>query len=186
MMRTRSLTPDAATAVAAPLVAPLATLPPACLARVVLANEAATALSPFIEADREQAVADLAAANHFVPLTGVSVPGPYVLHLSIRDGRLVFDIHDRDDTPIVAIGLVLGPFRRLVKDYQLLVDSHIKAVEEGREARIQAIDMGRRALHNEGADLMQQRLAGKIDIDFDTARRLFTLVCVLHQKVSAR
>jgi uncharacterized protein (UPF0262 family) len=68
----------------------------------------------------------------------------------------------------------------------MLVDSHIKAVEEGREQKIQAIDMGRRGLHNEGADLMQQRLAGKIDIDFDTARRLFTLVCVLYQKVSAR
>jgi uncharacterized protein (UPF0262 family) len=80
----------------------------------------------------------------------------------------------------------LGPFRRLVKDYQMLVDSHIKAVEEGREARIQAIDMGRRGLHNEGAVLMTERLAGKIDIDFDTARRLFTLVCVLAQRISAR
>jgi uncharacterized protein (UPF0262 family) len=73
-----------------------------------------------------------------------------------------------------------------VKDYQMLIDSHIKAVEEGHEHRIQAIDMGRRGLHNEGADLMTQRLAGKIDIDFDTARRLFTLVCVLHQRVSSR
>jgi uncharacterized protein (UPF0262 family) len=73
-----------------------------------------------------------------------------------------------------------------MKDYELLVDSHIKAVEEGRESRIQAIDMGRRGLHDEGANLMRQRLAGKIEIDFGTARRLFTLVCVLHQRVSAR
>ena len=73
--------------------------------------------------------------------------------------------------------------RRLIKDYQLLVDSHAKAVEEGREARIQAIDMGRRGLHNEGATLLCQRLDGKIDMDFDTARRLFTLVCVLHTRV---
>ena len=80
--------------------------------------------------------------------------GPYALHLSIHDGRLVFDIRDGDDAPLIAIGLALGPFRRLVKDYQMLVDSHIKAVEEGREARIQAIDMGRRGLHNEGAELM--------------------------------
>jgi uncharacterized protein (UPF0262 family) len=156
------------------------------LDRVVLDDEASATLSPFIEADREQAVADLAAANHFAPLTGTRAPGPYALRLSIRDGRLVFDIRDTDDTPLTAIGLALGPFRGLVKDYQLLVDSHIKAVEEGREQRIQAIDMGRRGLHNEGADLMKQRLAGKIDIDFDTARRLFTLVCVLHQRVSAR
>ena len=187
MMQTRPLLPKAAPVLIAPNVEPPSATPSlARLARVVLANEAAAALSPFIEADREQAVTDLAAANHFMPLTAISVPGPYVLHLSIRDGRLVFDVHDRDDTPIIAIGLVLGPFRRLVKDYQLLVDSHIKAVEEGREARIQAIDMGRRGLHNEGAELMKQRLAGKIEIDFDTARRLFTLVCVLHQKVSAR
>jgi uncharacterized protein (UPF0262 family) len=156
------------------------------LDRVMLDNEAQTTLSPFIEADREQAVADLAAANHFAPLTGTRAPGPYALRLSIRDGRLVFDIRDVADAPLTAIGLALGPFRGLVKDYQMLVDSHIKAVEEGREQKIQAIDMGRRGLHNEGADLMQQRLAGKIDIDFDTARRLFTLVCVLYQKVSAR
>jgi len=155
------------------------------LEQVVLDTDTLSALSPFIEADREQAIADLAAENHFVPLKAGAL-GPFLLRLSIREGRLVFDIRDRDDTHVTAIGLALGPFRRLVKDYELLVDSHIKAVEEGREARIQAIDMGRRGLHNEGADLMRQRLAGKVEIDFDTARRLFTLVCVLHQKVSAR
>ena len=158
------------------------------LRRVILDNESRGTLPPFIEADREQAVADLAAANHFKVFgrDGERTEGPYVLHLTIAEGRLIFDIRDRDDTPMIAIGLALGPFRRLVKDYQMLVDSHIKAVEEGREARIQAIDMGRRGLHNEGAVLMTERLAGKIDIDFDTARRLFTLVCVLAQRISAR
>jgi uncharacterized protein (UPF0262 family) len=156
------------------------------LDRVVLDGESPNNLSPYIEADREQAVADLAAANHFTPLIGTNQAGPYALHLSIQEGRLVFDIRDVAGEPLTAIGLALGPFRRLMKDYQMLVDSHIKAVEEGREQRIQAIDMGRRGLHNEGADLMTQRLAGKIDIDFDTARRLFTLVCVLHQRVSSR
>jgi uncharacterized protein (UPF0262 family) len=158
------------------------------LARVVLADESRGALDPFIEADREQAVADLATANHFQVFSrhGEKTDGPYVLHLLIADGRLVFDIHDQGDRPLIAIGLALGPFRRLVKDYQMLVDSHIKAVQEGREARIQAIDMGRRGLHNEGAVLMTERLAGKIEIDFDTARRLFTLVCVLAQRVPAR
>jgi uncharacterized protein (UPF0262 family) len=156
------------------------------LDRVVLDGESPNNLSPYIEADREQAVADLAAANHFAPLIGTDQPGPYALHLSIQEGRLVFDIRDAADDRLTAIGLALGPFRRLMKDYEMLVDSHIKAVEEGREQRIQAIDMGRRSLHNEGAELMTQRLAGKIDIDFDTARRLFTLVCVLHQKISSR
>jgi uncharacterized protein (UPF0262 family) len=156
------------------------------LDRVILDGESPHNLSPYIEADREQAVADLAAANHFAPLIGTDRAGPYALHLSIQEGRLVFDIRDVAGDPLTAIGLALGPFRRLMKDYQMLVDSHIKAVEEGREQRIQAIDMGRRGLHNEGAELMTQRLAGKIDIDFDTARRLFTLVCVLHQRVSSR
>jgi uncharacterized protein (UPF0262 family) len=156
------------------------------LDRVILDGDAPNNLSPYIEADREQAVADLAAANHFAPLVGTSAPGPYALHLSIQEGRLLFDIRDAADDPLTAVGLALGPFRRLMKDYQMLVDSHIKAVEEGREQRIQAIDMGRRGLHNEGAELMTQRLAGKIDIDFDTARRLFTLVCVLHQRIASR
>ena len=158
------------------------------LARVFLDDDTRCGLPPFIEADRAQAVADLAAANHFLVSgrDGERHEGPYNLHLSIAEGRLIFDIRDQQDANLIVIGLALGPFRRLVKDYQLLVDSHIKAVEEGREARIQAIDMGRRGLHNEGAALMTERLAGKIDIDFDTARRLFTLVCVLAQRISAR
>jgi len=152
----------------------------------VLDGEVPSRLPPALEADRTQAVADLAAENHFVPLTAKSGPpvrGPFVLHLAVQQGRLVFDIRRGNDTPVTMIGLALGPFRRLVKDYQLLVDSHIKAVEEGRAERIQAIDMGRRGLHDEGAALMRERLAGKIAIDFATARRLFTLVCVLHQRV---
>jgi uncharacterized protein (UPF0262 family) len=156
------------------------------LSRVVLDEEAPSSLPPALEADRAQAVADLAADNTFVPLTVKSatpVHGPFVLHLAVQQGRLVFDIRRSNNTRLMTIGLALGPFRRLVKDYQLLVDSHIKAVEEGRAERIQAIDLGRRGLHNEGAALMRERLAGKIAIDFATARRLFTLVCVLHQRV---
>ena len=150
------------------------------LDRVILDGDSPNNLSPYIEADREQAVADLAAANHFAPLIGTDQSGPYALHLSIQEGRLIFDIRTVAGAPLTAIGLALGPFRRLVKDYQMLVDSHIKAVEEGREQRIQAIDMGRRGLHNEGSDLLRERLAGKIELDNNTARRLFTLICVLH------
>ena len=150
------------------------------LDRVILNGESPNNLPPYVEADREQAVADLAAANHFAPLIGTNVPGPYALQLSIQEGRLIFDIRNVAGEPLTAIGLALGPFRRLVKDYQMLVDSHMKAVEEGREQRIQAIDMGRRALHNEGSEKLCERLADHVVMDDNTARRLFTLLCVLH------
>ena len=158
----------------------IAATPTDRLIRVVLDGEALTRLSPLLEADRAQAVADLQANNRFA-LAGRR--GPYALHLSVYEGRLAFDVRAEDDSRITAILLALGPFRRLIKDYQLLVDSYAKAVEEGREARIQAIDMGRRGLHNEGAELLLTRLEGKVAIDFETARRLFTLVCVLHQRI---
>ena len=157
------------------------------LARVVLAGEALSRLSPLLEAERAQAVADLAADSRFVPLPPAGsrqpVPaGPFVLHLAVQDGRLVFDIRAPDEASVAGVGLALGPFRALMKDYQLLIESYAQAAQEGRDARIQAIDMGRRGLHDEGARLLLARLAGKIAIDFATARRLFTLVCVLHQR----
>ncbi|SDB74166.1 UPF0262 family protein [Belnapia rosea] len=138
--------------------------------------------SAYAEADRRQAVQDLLATNSFDPL---GVPGgPFVLHLCVRDGRLVFDIRDEAEEPVRAVALALGPFRRLIKDYHLIVQSHEQAVTEGgHEARIQAIDMGRRGLHNEGATLLEERLKGRIGLDFETARRLFTLVCALHQRI---
>ena len=148
--------------------------------RVVLDGEALTRLSALQEADRTQATNDLAAESRFAL---AQRPGPYALHLSVQEGRLVFDVRDLDDLPLQAVVLALGPFRGLIKDYQMLVDSHVMAMEEGRAERIQAIDMGRRGLHNEGATLMVERLDGKITIDFPTARRLFTLVCVLHQRI---
>lgn len=170
----------------APPSAPAAPLPTDRLLQVVLAGEALTRLSPILEADRAQAVADLEAENSFAlcPSGGrLPPPGPYVLHLSVQEGRLVFDVRSEADAPILALGLAMGPFRGLIKDYQMLVDSHMMAVEEGRSERIQAIDMGRRGLHNEGAALLQARLANRAVIDQETARRLFTLVCVLHTRV---
>jgi len=138
--------------------------------------------SAYAEADRRQAVADLLTDNRFDP-TGVP-GGPFALHLCVRDGRLVFDIRDGLDVPVRAVVLALGPFRRLIKDYHMIVDSHEQVVAEGgHEARIQAIDMGRRGLHNEGAELLTARLEGRIGLDFETARRLFTLVCALHQRI---
>ena len=157
------------------------------LIRVVLGGAKLSRLSPLLEADRAQAVADLAADNSFAPIPAAGSrqpppPGPFVLHLAVQDGRLAFDIRSADETPLAGVGLALGPFRGLMKDYHLLVESYATAMEEGREARIQAIDMGRRGLHDEGAHLLMARLAGKIAINFATARRLFTLVCVLHQR----
>ena len=153
---------------------------PQSLSRVVLEGEALTRLSPVQAADQAQAVADLQIRNSFAPN---GLLGPFVLRLSVFEGRLMFDVRDEADAPLTAVGLALGPFRGLIKDYQMLVDSHMKAIEEGRGERIQAIDMGRRGLHDEGAALLTERLAGKIRIDHETARRLFTLVCVLHQRV---
>jgi len=149
---------------------------------VVLEGEALTRLNDELEADRATAVADILHENRFIPAGAPE--GPYTLHLGIVEGRLAFDIRRADGTPITAVILALGPFRRLIKDYLMMVNAHAEAVADGREARIQAIDMGRRGLHNEAAELLRKRLDGKIDVDFDTARRLFTLICVLHQRIT--
>jgi len=148
--------------------------------RVVL-PDAQPLPSPYAEADRRQAVDDLLAGNVFRPK---GLTPPFTLSLTVREGRLGFDIRDQAGNPLYGLVLALGPFRRLIKDYHLVVESHEKAVADGaNEARIQAIDMGRRGLHNEGATLLSDRLAGRIDLDFETARRLFTLVCALHQRI---
>jgi uncharacterized protein (UPF0262 family) len=154
---------------------------PTRLARIALTGESPTRLSPALEADREQAIKDLLHENRFIPANGA--PGPYALNLSILEGRLAFDIRAAEDSrPLAGVALALGPFRGLIKDYLMMIDAHVQAVADGTDARIQAIDMGRRGLHNEAAELLMTRLAGKIEIDFDTARRLFTLVAVLHQR----
>ena len=157
------------------------------LVRVELVGDVHSGLSPLQELDRRQAVEDLQHGdNRFDLLFGdhpAGTRGPFVLFLSVHEGRLILDVRDEAETPLASFGLALGPFRRLIKDYQLLVESHVKAMEEGRESRIQAIDMGRRGLHNEGAELLMRRLDGKLALELETARRLFTLVCVLHQRI---
>lgn len=138
--------------------------------------------SAYAEADRRQAIEDLLRGNRFDP-AGVGL-GPFGLHLMVREGRLVFDIRNEADAPLRAIILATGPFRRLIKDYLMLVEHHEEAVTHGAmEARVQAIDMGRRGLHNEAAELLISRLEGRIQVDFETARRLFTLIAALHQRV---
>jgi uncharacterized protein (UPF0262 family) len=152
------------------------------IGQVILEGEALTRLNDELEADRATAVADILHENRFIPAGAPD--GPYRLHLGLVEGRLAFDIRSTDGEPITAIVLAMGPFRRLIKDYLMMVHAHTEAVAEGREARIQAIDMGRRGLHNEAATLLMGRLEGKIEVDFDTARRLFTLICVLHQRLT--
>jgi uncharacterized protein (UPF0262 family) len=152
------------------------------LSRVTFADDVVIDLPPMVEGDRAQAVRDLEAGNYFAPRHAGA--GPFVLILGVRDGRLLFDIRDEAMQPVTLIGLALGPLRRLIKDYVMLLDSYAVAVQDGREARIQAIDMGRRGLHNEGAALVAERLRNKVDLDLDTARRLFTLITVLHHRVA--
>ena len=133
-----------------------------------------------IEQEREIAIYDLIEANSFTP-TG-SGGGPYNLVLAVEENRLVFDIRLADDTPHGKVMLSLTPFRRVIKDYFLVCESYYKAIRNAPPSQIEALDMGRRGLHDEGSKVLKDRLAGKIEVDFDTARRLFTLICVLHLK----
>ncbi|CAA7622736.1 UPF0262 family protein [Magnetospirillum sp. UT-4] len=134
---------------------------------------------PEVEHERNIAIYDLLEENYFAPQGGDYV-GPYNLHLSLEDNRLLFDIRTQEDLPQLQVPLPLMPFKSIVKDYFLVCESYYAAIKKSSPSQIEAIDMGRRGLHNEGSDLLKDRLAGKVDIDFDTARRLFTLICVLH------
>lgn len=139
--------------------------------------------TPEIEQERRVAVFDLLEVNHFAlpDRDGRAAPlGPYKLALSIRERRLVFELSDQNDAAIGAFHLSLGPFRQAVKDYFQICESYFEAVKTLAPSQIEAIDMARRGIHNEGARVLQERLEGKADIDTDTARRLFTLICVLH------
>ena len=108
--------------------------------------------------------------------------GPFTLHIGITGNRLMFDIRREDGTPVVAHLLSLTPFRRIVKDYFMICDSYYQAIRTATPDKIEAIDMGRRGIHDEGSRTLQERLKGKVRVDFETARRLFTLICVLHWK----
>ena len=139
--------------------------------------------TPQIEQERKVAIFDLLEDNRFVlpPRADRALePGPYRLGLSILDGRLVFDVATEAGDRVVAFHLSLGPFRQVVKDYFQICDSYFEAVKRLPPSQIEAIDMARRGIHNEGARVLQERLESKADVDLETARRLFTLICVLH------
>ncbi|NNK79384.1 MAG: UPF0262 family protein [Litoreibacter sp.] len=133
-----------------------------------------------IEQERKVAIFDLLEDNSFVlPQDGAPV-GPYRLELAIRERRLVFDVQTEGEDKAAEFHLSLSPFRQVVKDYFQICESYFDAVKRLPPSQIEAIDMARRGIHNEGARILQERLEHKVEIDIDTARRLFTLICVLH------
>ena len=139
--------------------------------------------TPEIEQERRVAIFDLLEENRFTPAPRPDreMPeGPYRVLLAIRDGRLVFDIATEVGEKAAEFHLSLGPFRQVVKDYFQICESYFDAVKRLPPSQIEAIDMARRGIHNEGASILRERLEGKADVDGDTARRLFTLICVLH------
>jgi len=144
---------------------------------IVLDEESVARRSPEVEHERAVALFDLLEENDFAL---VGTPGPYRLRIAIFEQRLVFDVRDAHDNKLRDIVLSLTPFRKVVKDYFLVCGSYYAAIKKLSPSQIEALDMGRRGLHNEGSDLLRERLAGKIEIDPGTARRLFTLICALH------
>jgi uncharacterized protein (UPF0262 family) len=148
------------------------------IAAITLDERTVVRRSPTIEHERAIAITDLLKDNQFAPASGKC--GPFDVHLAIAENRLVMTVQSRADGSSETIMLPLAPFRRTVKDYFLVCESYYAAMRGKGLARVEAIDVGRRSLHDEGSALLIERLAGKVAIDHDTARRLFTLICVLH------
>ena len=135
---------------------------------------------PDADHERKVAIFDIIEGNVF-RLVGHD-GGPYAVVLSLADNRLVFDVAEENGTPIRKLMLSLTTLRRVIKDYFMICDSYYDAIRNATPSQIEAIDMGRRGLHNEGSQLLTERLAEKVEVDFDTSRRLFTLVCALHAR----
>jgi uncharacterized protein (UPF0262 family) len=150
------------------------------IVKITLDEQSVVRRTREIEQEREIAIYDLLEANHFAPHG--SQGGPYNLVLGVAENRLVFDIRTEQDEAHGRVMLSMTPFRRVIKDYFLVCESYFKAIRTAPPSQIQTLDMGRRGLHDEGSVLLRERLKGKIDLDQDTARRLFTLICVLHLK----
>ncbi len=154
------------------------------LVSVELDESASVRRSHEVEQERAVAVYDLLEENSFSPIDDRSRDhlGPFSLLLALEENRLVLHIGDSEKQPLTSIHLSLRPFQRLIKDYFQVCESYFEAIRSASPTKIEAIDMGRRGLHNEGSELLRERLKGKVEMDLDTARRLFTLICVLHIK----
>ncbi len=133
-----------------------------------------------VEHERRVAIYDLLEDNDFALADGAA--GPYRLSLGVEDNRVTFDVRDASDARLARFRLPLTPFRGVIRDYFTICESYYEAIKLASPSRIEAIDVGRRSLHDEGADLLRRRLAARVEVDSDTARRLFTLICVLHVK----
>ncbi|MHA7969691.1 UPF0262 family protein [Rhizobium sp. CAU 1783] len=144
----------------------------------VVLDETIGRSTPDVEHERAVAIFDLIEENTFEPVGHSG--GPYKLLLSLVDSKLVFSIRTEGDDAVATHILSLTPFRRIIKDYFMICESYYEAIRSSTPSQIEAIDMGRRGIHNEGSQTLMDRLSGKIKLDFDTARRLFTLVCVLY------
>jgi uncharacterized protein (UPF0262 family) len=147
---------------------------------ITLDEKSVARRSAEVEHERAVALFDLLEENDFALVGGE--PGPYKLHVGIFENRLVFGVHSANERKLRDIALSLTPFRKVVKDYFLVCESYYAAIKKLGPSQIEALDMGRRGLHNEGSELLRERLKGKIEVDHDTARRLFTLICALHIK----
>ena len=148
------------------------------IANVFLDEKSVIRRSPQVEHERKVAIYDLLVENEFILLEGDS--GPYNLHLAVEDDRLVFDVCDEDDDEIARLTLPRSVFRKIIKDYFLICENYVEAIKIRTPSQIEAIDMARRGIHDEGAELLRARLSGVVAMDQNTARRLFTLMCVLH------
>ncbi len=137
-----------------------------------------------VEQERRIAIFDLLEDNHFAPQRkhDDGYAGPYKVLLRVEEGRLVVEIRRENDEPLEAVILGLGRFRRSIREYFAICDSYYQAINNASPQQIETVDMARRGIHNQAAEMLMERLEGKIEVDFDTARRLFTLICVLHIK----
>jgi uncharacterized protein (UPF0262 family) len=149
---------------------------------VALEEKGVIRRAPDVEHERAVAIYDLVEENRFVPKDCADA-GPFRLRLRLEETtRLVLDVRDGADAPLTEIGLSLQPFRRIVRDYFMVCESYYAAIKRSTLAQIEALDMGRRGLHDEGSTLLMERLADRVEVDHPTARRLFTLICVLHMR----
>ena len=144
----------------------------------VVLDESIGRSTPDVEHERAVAIFDLLEDNSFEPVGHSG--GPYHLKLSLMDQKLVLSVTTEEGQAVATHILSLTPFRRIIKDYFMICESYYQAIRSSTPSQIEAIDMGRRGIHNEGSQTLQDRLSGKVTLDFDTARRLFTLVCVLY------
>ena len=147
------------------------------IAQITLDERTVIRRSADIEHERRVAIYDLLEANSFQPVG--EFQGPYHVLMGMEENRLALDINDLSDTPLTRILLPLTPFRRIIRDYFTICESYFQAIKSASPSKIEAIDMGRRGLHNEGSDLLRARLDGRVVLDNETARRLFTLVCII-------